>query len=560
MLARLISGLRASLASLRDVWANPGLRRLQLAAAGSILGAWSYVVALSVFAYREDGAFAIGLLGLIRWLTGAAVAPAAGILGDRYSRTRVMIFSDVSRATAIGAMGVAVVAGAPSLVVYALAVLATIAVTPFGPAQAALLPDLARTPEQLTAANASSSTVDSAGTFVAPALGGLLLAATSTEVVFFAAAGLSLWSALNVARIGRDDREVSPRGEEDETHGGGRLHETLAGFRAIAAQPGVRLLVALIAAQTFIDGAFDVLIVVLALETLDTGAAGVGFLNSTAGIGGLAAAVLAGALATRGRLATDLGLGNVLWGLPILLIGIWPEQALALVLMAVIGAGGTIVSVAGDTLLQRATPREVLARVFGVLDSVLLVSVALGAVTAPVLVSTIGMRWTLVAVGAVLPVLTLLTWRRLVAIDDATAHVPERLVDLLASSPIFAPLPRPTLELLARTLEERRVQAGEVVFRQGEHGDEFFLIESGTAEAVVDGSPVRELGSGEAFGEIALLRDTTRTATVMAKTDLVLHALDRDDFLGAVTGHPESAAAADTVVHARLGGPSPASL
>ncbi|MBA2384170.1 MAG: MFS transporter [Actinobacteria bacterium] len=545
------------------MFANPDLRRLQLASAGSILGAWSYVVALYVFAYQEDGAFAIGLLGLVRWLTAAAVAPAAGVLGDRYSRTLVMIASDLTRAAAIGAMALAVVADAPSMAVYALAVVGTVAATPFAPAQAALLPDLARTPQQLTAANASSSTIDSAGTFVGPALGGLLLAATSTEVVFAATAGLFLWSALNVARIGRSDRaSIADRdgdGDED-TNVGGWVRESLAGFRTIAAQPGLRLLVALLAAHTFVDGAVDVLIVVLALETLDLGASGVGFLNSAGGVGGLAAAVVAGALAARGRLATDLGIGVALSGVPILLIGIWPEQALALVLMAAVGAGATIVSVAGDTLLQRAAPREVLARVFGVLDSVLLVSVALGAIAAPVLVTTIGMRWTLIAVGSVLPLLALLSWRRLVIVDDATAAVPERLVELLAASPIFAPLPRPTLELLARTLEERRVPAGELVFRQGEPGDEFFLIESGTADTIVDGFHVRQLGPGESFGEIALLRDTTRTATVAARSDLLLQVLDRDDFLGAVTGHPESAAAADTVVGARLGGPSPASL
>jgi MFS family permease len=561
MFVRLLPGLRASLASLRDVFANPDLRRLQFASAGSILGAWSYVVALAVYAYREDGAFAIGLLGLIRWLTAAAVAPAAGVLGDRYSRTLVMTSSDIARAATIGTMALLVLADAPSFAVYALAVVGTVAATPFPPAQAALLPDLARSPHQLTAANASASTIDSAGTFIGPALGGLLLAATSTEVVFAATAGFFLWSALNVSRISRP--EVVAAGgdvEEDDAGAGGRLGEILAGFRAIGAQPGLRLLVALLAAATFIDGALDVLIVVLALETLDIGALGVGFLNSTAGIGGLAAAVVAGALAMRGRLATDLGLGILLSGLPILLIGVWPEQALALALMAVVGAGGTIVSVAGDTLLQRSAPREVLARVFGVLDSVLLVAVALGAVAAPILVSIIGMRWTLVTVGALLPLLALVTRRRLVAIDDAATAVPEGLLDLLGSSPIFAPLPRPTLELLARSLEERRVPAGAVIFRQAEHGDEFFLIESGTVDTVVDGFHVRELGPGDSFGEIALLRDTTRTATVAAKSDLVLQVLDRDDFLGAVTGHPESAAAADTVIGARLGGPSQASL
>jgi MFS family permease len=524
-----------------------------------VLGAWAYYIALGVFAFQEDGAFAVGLLGLVRWLTAAAVAPAAGVLGDRYSRKHVMIASDLSRAGVIALMAVGAVSGMPSLAIYALAVLGTVAATPFSPAANALLPDLAMSPQQLTAANATSSTIHSAGMFIGPAIGGLLMGATSAAVVFATTAALFVWSALNVARIGHHGRP-EPRAADEDTHEGGRLREALAGFRELAAQPGLRMIVLLLAAETFVDGAVDVLLVVLALEILDIGASGVGLLSSVGGIGGLAAALLVGPMVARGRLATDQGLAVVLWGLPVILIGVWPEPALAFVAMTVVGAAGTITGVTSDTLFQRTAPRDVLARIFGVLNSILLVSVALGAVVAPILITTIGTRWALIAVGTLLPVLSLLSWGRLRALDVASALPDEHLVTLLVSSPIFAPLPGPTLELLVRSLEERQVPAGETVISQGERGDEFFVIEAGTAEAIVDGSPLRELGPGDSFGEIALLRETPRTATVLAKTDLVLQTLGRDDFLGAVTGHPESAAAAERVVGAHLGAPSPASL
>ena len=384
----------------------------------------------------------------------------------------------------------------------------TVAATPFAPAESALLPDLATSPQQLTAANATSSTIHSAGMFIGPAIGGLLMGATSAAVVFATTAALFVWSALNVARIGHHGRPEPRAADEDGTHEGGRLREGLAGFREIAAQPGLRVLVLLLAAETFVDGAVDVLLVVLALETLDIGASGVGLLSSVGGIGGLAAALVVGALIARGRLATDQGRATILWGLPVILIGVLAEPALAFVGWPSSVSAGTITGVTSDTLFQRTAPRDVLARVFGVLNGVLLVAVALGSVAAPILITTIGTRAALIAVGALLTVLASPELGRLKALDVASALPDERLVALLESSPIFAPLPRPTLELLVRSLEERRVPAGETVIRQGEQGDEFFVIEAGTAEAIVDGSPLRELGPGDSFGEIALLRDT----------------------------------------------------
>lgn len=551
-MTRLATAVRESLGALGEVFANPELRRIQLANASSIVGGWAYVVALAVFAYRADGAYAVGLLATVRWLCGGVAAPLAGIVGDRYPRVRVMIASDLVRAGMLGSMALAVLADTPALLVYALAVAATLAATPFGPAQAALLPQLARSPAELTAANGSAGAVENVGSFAGPALGGLLVAAAGVETVFATSAGLYLGSALLVATLGHREQQ---REEADDEDGGG-LREALAGFRTLAGVSRLRLVVALVAAQTVVDGALDVLIVVLALETLDAGAAGLGLLNSAAGAGGIAAALVVGGVAARGRLASSLGVGIALWGLPLALIGIWPEQALALVLLAVVGAGGTIVAVSGDTLLQRAAPPDVLARVFGAVDGVMLVALALGSLAAPFLVETIGVRGTLLVVGALLPVLAVLTWTRLVAIDAAAA-VPERRLELLRGSPIFAPLPPATLEALALRLESRGVAAGDTVFAAGDAGDDYYLIDSGSVGVEVDGETIAELGPGESFGEIALLRDVPRTATVTALSELSLYALARDEFLAAVTGHARSRAAAETLVTTRL---SPAAL
>ena len=554
MAGAIAARLRASLQAFGAVFENRSLRRIQLAWAGSMVGSWAYGIAVAVFAYQEDGAYAVGAIALVRTVAAGLAAPLTGVLGDRFPRVRVMVLSDVLRAGVMAVMAVVAFADGPPVVVYGLSVVVTVASTAFRPAQAALLPDVARSPEELTASNVTSSTIESVGIFVGPALGGLLLAATNVGVVFVATAALFVWSALAIAGI-REERRDEAGGEEPV----GFVRETLAGFRTLAVEGDVRLLVGLFAAQTFVDGALAVLIVVLALETLELGASGVGFLNSVGGVGGLVGALLAAVLVARGRLATDFGLGIVLWGLPLVAVGLWPNEVTALVLLAVVGVGNTIVDVAGDTLLQRAVPDEVLARVFGVLESLTLVTVGLGSIAAPLLVTAFGVRAALIATGALLPVLALLSWRRLASIDR-NAAAPERGLELLRALPMFAPLPPPALEYLASRLVPRRVLAGGEVFRQGDAGDDFYVIGAGRVEVAVDGAPAVELGPGEGFGEIALLRDVPRTATVSALTDVELFALEREPFLAAVTAHADSAHAADAIVAARLGAPRLATL
>jgi MFS family permease len=534
------------LRALRAVFANPRLRRLELALVGSVTGEWAYAIALAVYAFEQGGAGAVGLVGLIRFLPSALAAPFAAVLGDRFSRVRVMVVSDVLRALAMVGAALAVFGDAPPGVVYALAGVVAVVSMAFRPAQAALLPSLATTPRELTAANVASTTIESIGSFAGPALGGLLLAATDAGTVFAATAGLFIWSAALVLGV------ESSRPEREQAEVTSIVAEALAGFRAILGEARLRLVVALYAAQTLVAGALNVLIVVMALDLLDLGTSGPGLLNAAVGVGGLVGAVLALALVGRQRLAGDFGLGLLLWGIPIALIGVWPDEAPALVLLAVVGIGNTLVDVAALTLLQRAAPDEVLARVFGVIESLLVGAIGVGAILAPVLVSAFGADGALIATGAFLAVLAAVSWPRLVRVDAEIA-VPERELGLLTSLPLFAPLPPATLEHLARSLQPVSVVAGDQIVREGEPGDRFYIVASGGVEVAADGKPLRTLGPGEHFGEIALLREVPRTATVVAREDSELLTLDRDEFVAAVTGHPESREAADAVIGARLG-------
>jgi MFS family permease len=538
--------LRGAIESLRAfgaVFANPNLRRLQLAGIGSTLGTWAYSVGLAVYAYDAGGARAVGILYAARWTAGAAAAPWLAVLADRWSRRRVMLGADIARCALLSIMAALAFAGTPWLPVFVLAVCSTMISTIFPPAQAALLPSLVRTPEELTAANAVQNSVASIGMFAGPALGGILLAVSGAGAVFAATAGTFLWSALCIFRVPPDE----PAHDAEEQHGS----QVLAGFRAIAASPPLRLVIGLTTAQTFVAGALEVLLVVLALDLLHGGNAAVGWLNTGMGVGCLVGVVAVAALAGRKRLAADLGLGVLLWGVPVALAAVWTNLAFAILLFAAIGVGNTLVDVAGITLMQRSADEQVLGRVFGVLESLALATLALGALVAPALVSLIGARGALVAVGAFLPVLLALTLPSLRRVDEA-ARVPTEPLALLRALPLFSVLPPTVLERLASSAAEVHVPAMAEAVTQGARGDRFFIIRSGRATVEVDGAETGELAPGDFFGEIALLRDVPRTATVRALDALDLYALERDDFLAAVTGHAPSRAAADSIVAARL--------
>jgi len=537
--------LAQPLAAYAEMFGNAGLRNLQLAGIGSTLGIWAYGIAIAVFAYDAGGAKAVGLLYFVRWSLAGASAPWLALLADRISRRRVMLGADLVRAGLVGAMAAAAAAHGPTLLVYGLAVVASIAGAAFQPAQAALLPSLVRTPEELAASNVALSTTSSVGMFAGPALGGALLAVGSPWVVFAVVAAAFLWSAACLVRIPADS-PTPPEGEAEKV-----MPALLGGFRAIASEPTLRVLVGLSGGQTVVAGALEVLLVIVALRLLHAGNAGVGWLNAAVGVGGLLGAVAAAALAGRKRLARDFGAGLLLFGLPLALTAAWTNTAFVVVLFAAIGVGNTIVDVSSITLMQRTTEAEVLARVFGVLESLIFVALAAGALATPGLVAAIGPRPALAVAGVLLPTVLVPLWRRLAAID-ASARVPSAPLELLRAIPLFASLPPPVLERLAASAAEVTAPPGAAVVEQSAPGDLFYVVSSGRAAVEIDGTRSGRLGPGDFFGEIALLRDVPRTATVRALDELRLYSLEGDVFVAAVTGHAQSREAAESVVAARL--------
>ncbi|HEY7730778.1 MAG TPA: MFS transporter [Gaiellaceae bacterium] len=544
-MAKLDSQLSGSLTALRAVAQNRDLRRLQLAGLGSIIGGGAYLVALVVYAYDQGGAAAVGVVSFLRLIPAALSAPLVSSLGDRFRRRTVLIATDVVRALLMGLAALLILVDGPPAAVYAVVCLTSIAATAFRPAQAAITPGLARTPQELAAANAAASTITSVGGVLGPALGAVFLAATSTELVF-ALNGLSfVWSAALLLGIRRAE-------ERPATHSRNPIgREALAGFPALLGDRDMRFLTGLYGAQALVAGTTTVFVAVLALEVLDKEQAWVGVLTTALGIGGIVGGVVALALVGRARLGSDFLVGLLLFGAPYLLVAAAPEAVVALVAFTLMGLGNTLVDVSGVGLTQRAVSDAVLARAFGTLQSILLAAVGLGSLVAPLLVSALGARGALVASGALLPALAVLGWRRLRGID-AKAPARTRELELLVGNPLFSPLPARTLELLAGELAPIRVPAGEPVVRLGEPGDRYYLIASGTVHVQHATGPPTALGPGEGFGEIALLHDVPRTATVSADGNVELYALGREQFLEALTGSAPSLAAADEVIGARL--------
>jgi MFS family permease len=425
------------------------------------------------------------------------------------------------------------------------------------------MPSLARNPVELTAANGVGSTVESLSFFLGPAIAGSLLAVSDVEPVFLLNVLTFLWSAALVAGVhppagaapveaGKPSTAMAAAGDEDEGEEPelGFVAEALAGFKTIGRHRDLLLIMVLMCGQTLVAGALHVFVVAVAVDLIELGPEGVGYMESLLGVGALVGGVVAMSRASKQRLAWDFGVGVILWALPLTLIAAWASPAAAFAAMLVIGLANPLVDVNLDTMVQRLTPDQVLGRVFGAIEAAFIGAMALGALIMPILISTIGLRWGLTAVGLGVTALVVPFIPRLLTMDRFLRE-PEGLA-LIRALPIFAPLARPVVERLALALDRLEVPAGTEIITEGDVGDKFYVIESGLVAATYRGAPLSQSGSGEPFGEIALLHDVPRTATVTAVEDTVLRVLDREDFLSAVTGNDQVLDRTEALVRRRI--------
>lgn len=521
------------------VWRNRDLRRL-LTSLGLWIGAdWALLIALSVVAYDAGGAAAVGLVGAARVVPGAVFGPLLAVVTDRWPRPRVLGGTHAVMGVIAVALLAVVLAGTPLPVLILVVAVGSALAAMFKPTTSALLPQLVASPGELVAANAAYGTVEAAATVLGPVLSGALLATVPPAATFGALALLYTVAAV-VALTVRTDFQPA---RVSRRRGLGALADPLRGFPVMVTRPGIRMVFWLMMGQTAMRGLLNVFVVVLALSV----AGGVGGLFAAVGVGGLLGATIALGLGGTGRSARRTGLGVLLWGLPVLVIGSWPVTVVVWLALAVIGFGNALEDSYGYSLLHRLLPDELAGRAWAAFYSGSAVTVAVGSLAAPLLIDAFGLRWAMAGTGAVLAALPLLLWSRLRAVDAATEVRPDHLA-LLQGVPALAPLPMLALERLARSAREVHAEDGVFLIREGERGDRFYVVAEGSVAVTIAGQPVRRMGAGAAFGEIALLRGVPRTATVTAVGPVRLLAVDLEAFVVAVTGHRGTEQAAEATV------------
>ena len=543
--------LNTTLRVIREILGNPALRRVELAFFGFNAvesGAW---IAILLYAYQATGAESVGLVALAQLVPAGLCAPLAATLADRYPREQVLLGGYALLTVTLGLTATAMLREFSPMATYLAAIGAATSLTLVRPAQGSLLPSLARTPGELTAANAVSSIAEAGGLLLGPLVAAGVLAFSLPGTVLVVLTAVTAGATLLVLGIRPANRPAMRRTELAAPLRKSRRDVVTEGFRALAQDRDARLLVAVLSSRMLMIGITDVLFVLLAFDLFMTGESGAAILAAALGAGGLLGGATAFLLVGHERIAPVLACCAAACGAAFAIIGA-PVSALAApALVVVAGTGLTIMDVAGRTILQRTIDDKVLARVFGILEGLAMWALALGSVLVTAVVAFTGLPGSLWVFAAVLPALIALAWPALKELDQR-AVVPTRALSLLGRLRMFEALHPPVMESLARHATWVTVPAMTAIIREGEPGDRFYVLDAGAVTVSKDGRFLRRLAApGDSFGEIALLRDIPRTATVVSDEPTVLLVLDRASFLSAVTGNPAAAVALGRVADAR---------
>ncbi len=516
--------MRGRAAQISRVLRSPLLRRAELAFLGFGAAEYGVWTAMLVYAYGRGGTSMAALVAVLQLIPAAIVAPFAASLTDARGGGPTLRIGYAVQAAAMAGAAAFLLAGGPAPAAYATAVIAAAAVTLTRPAHAAVLVVLVDQPDELTAATVVSGWVESLSVLAGPGLAGVLLGVGGPGAAFMVFAVVVTGSMLLVSPV---DAATITHAEAPRDH--------LGGLRALGAARSSRAVVAIVTVEYLAIGALDVLVVVLAISVLGLGSSGAGYLTAAFGAGGIAGGAAALALVGGRTLALPLVGAAVGWALAFAILAVAggagaAGPAYALLLAA--GACRTVLDTAGRTLLARVTPRAVLGRVFGVLEGLSTAGLAVGALLVPLLVAVGGPS---LAVGGVAGMLALAAVMVLPAVRRLDRAVPAAsALQILSRHRLFVGLPAQILEGLARELTKVPTKAGEAVVCQGEMGDQFYLIAAGDLDVWKNGEHVATIGPGDGFGEIALLRDVPRTATVVARRAGLLYGLEREPFLDAL--------------------------
>jgi len=506
-----------------------------------------------VYAFDHGGATEAGVVAVVQLVPAAIAGPVLSVFADRGPPARTLCRGYLAQSVLLAVVAVVLIGDGPRYLAYGLAALVTAALTITRPTQTALVPFLARRPEELTASNVLLGWNESVGMVAAPAGTGVLLATVGPGWVFAVGAGALLLSTLLVRPL------EPPSTETDEDAGDvpdlaappGAVSELRSGIGALRQEKAARMLLFVLATMFTALGALDVVTVILALDVLGLGQGAPGYLNACFGLGGVAAILITATFVGRPKLIPWVIAAAAAWGGAFLVLGLRASVVAAVVLLVAAGVSYMVFNVACRTLLQRSAPADIVSRVFGLMEAVGAIGLAAGSALVPLIVSAVGVEAAVIGTGAVLPVSLLLCGRALLHIDEH-ATVPVVEIALLRCVHFLQVLPAPELESLARSLVRVDAEAGQVLTTEGDVGDRFYVIAQGEVDTWTRGAYLRRLHRGGSFGEIALLQDVPRTATCVAAGPVTLYALEREPFIAAVTGHRRSSTLAGRLVDRRL--------
>ncbi len=513
---------------------NSRLARLVASYAGSAASEWASWLAVLVYAQDRGGSAVAGWTALGLLVPAVLVAPFVGRLADGRHPIRALTVVYAVQGISLAAAAVFADRDASVLAVTVPAAIAIGGIAFVRPSYAVVAPGLVRSARELTAANLFAGYCDSGAVLIGPLVATAFLALGGPELVLVVCALFALVGVVATATMLGHDRPgsaaTSSESSDDERP---TLREVV---RSVRGRRNVPTLLLVLGTQHVLMGFIGPMFVILAVDELGMGGSGAGVLNIAFGIGALCSTVSATLLSGRGRLAPVVAICLGATAVSLMLIGALPTVAVALVALAAAGLSRSLLDVTARILLQRSAPPQYLANVFAFIEVLTSVGLALGTVAAQVTVATVGPRWGLVIVGA-LPAVVLLATSRQLWQADQSADVPVVAIALLRTNAVFAPLPPAALEAVARAAVERHVDGGETLIHQGDVGDRYYAIASGSLEVRKDGEWVSTLTRSHGVGEVALLADVPRTASVVTVEPSIVFEIDREPFLVAVTGH-----------------------
>lgn len=536
---------------------DPSLRRLGVAFAGFSLAEHATWLAMLVYAFQRGGVHEASGVAVIQLLPAMLLAPFAAYAGDRFEPRHALAAGYGAQAVAMAVTASAMAAGSP-VAAYAGGALTAMSVTFTRPVMGSLLPNVTHAPSDLIAANLVLGFVEQLGRFMGPVLAGLAMAIASPTTVYASSAVIVAVSTALVAGLGHGERHGERHSETAGIGAGGIgriaardvVSEVFAGFRSLARYPRVRVLVALMTVGALAAGIADVVMVLFADVRLQGGGGSVGLLGAAVGVGAIIGSLAGAGLLGGSAAPRYLASSAALLGLSLSGLAVAHRLAPAMVLFLLLGAGEALLHLTSAIAIQRHAPLNVLARIFGVIEGLQMAALAVGSLLVSTLHARMSLGWTLLSLSSLVLVLLAVGLVRLRRTGGDAPPLDTAVIDLLLSDPLMASLPAPSIERLARSVERVRVPTGAHVVSEGEIGDRYFLVISGVARVTIEGRHVRDLHAGGSFGEIALLRDIPRTATVTAAAsgDVELLAVPRGPFLEAISGHPRSLGAATVVV------------